>query len=194
MLTAFATLAAAVGVIFAYFQLRRDAREEERATRVREAQRALDLMRPLIELERVVVDHPQLGPYFQNFDGPIRELMPDVGDDLRTRVLAHATAYVNHAEAVGWQSRAMGAAGRTAWNVFFRDLYEKNPTIRTVVAAMKNVLSEDTHALFDGNLKGQAEPTGRLAGATIEASIMLIVLFFVLVAAVVGWVVGYNMA
>ena len=95
-------------LVFTLKQLKLQTRElefqtnqERQAIEIRIAQRALDLMRLLVDIGRGAVEHPELRPYLH--EG--KELPRN--EPLRSQVLAFASGFMSLiAEAVGWQIRA----------------------------------------------------------------------------------------
>ena len=118
--------------------------QEQRALEIRLAQRALDLMRLLMDTERIAVEHPELGPYLH--EG--KELPSD--EESRSKVLAYASGFMSVAETVGWQIRVnqMSRDGVIEWRRYFNHLYKSSPAVRSVVDRDGALLAEETRWLF----------------------------------------------
>jgi len=118
--------------------------KDQEAIDIRLAQRALDLMRMLASQARVVVEHPELAPYFQTG----KKLPSD--KKLRSKVLAHADGYLSLAEATGWQIHVgqMSDEARDAWRAYFTRLYDSTPALKAVVEDNQGLLAQETLELF----------------------------------------------
>ena len=158
-LVAVATVAGVFGGLIALGlslrQLKLQTGELAAQTNIRTAQRAQDLMSILLDLGHVVVEHPELEPYFR--EG--RDVSATGDECLRSRVLAHAMGYMSFVEIVGWQIRAnqLNEDAVTEWGRYFKDLYDHTPALRQVVARDAEMLAAETRWLL-----GTDEPTTAL--------------------------------
>ena len=164
-LTALATVVGVVGGLIALGlsvrQLRLQTRQlelqtiqDEQGIEIRLAQRGLDLMHTVIEVERIAVDKPELGPYLhEGKEVPAEEPM-------RSGVLAYASLFMGLAETVGWQIRVnqMTADPVSEWRRYFKGLYDTTPAVRAVVERDGELLADETRWLF-----GIAPVTGALS-------------------------------
>lgn len=118
--------------------------QDKQALDIRMAQRALQLMQMLADLGRVVVEYPELAPYFHTG----KELPTD--EVLRNRVLAHASGYMSLAEATGWQIKVDQMSGEAAyaWQEYFSDFFATTPALQRVVADNLRMLSGEALWLF----------------------------------------------
>lgn len=122
---------------------------EWRAIHVQMAQRALNLMHILIDIERVLVEHPDLAPYFRSGREKQGEKLPKKGP-LRDQVLAYALLYCDFAETVGWQIETgqMSKEGEKGWKQYFLMLRTNNPAIEEVFDRDKKILAHGTRWLL----------------------------------------------
>lgn len=125
-------------------ELASQTRQENQAINIRLAQRAIDLMRMVADLGRVLVEHPELAPYFAT-----KEEVPR-GEPLRSQVLAHAAGYMSLAETTGWQIHVgqMSEDAARAWRTYFADLYNTTPALQSVVTDNASLLIEEALWLF----------------------------------------------
>jgi hypothetical protein len=127
-------------------ELKSQTAQEREAIDIRMAQRALELMRMLADLGRVVVEHPELAAYF----GTGKEPPPADNSELRSRVLAHASGYMSLAEATGWQRHVgqLSDEASDAWRKYFTDLHDTTPAIQQVLQENAALLADETLGLF----------------------------------------------
>jgi hypothetical protein len=118
--------------------------QEQKGIEIRVAQRALDLMRLLIEIGLVAVEHPELGPYLHKG----KKLPTD--EKLLNQVLSYASGFMSVAETVGWQIRAdqMSKDSVIEWKRYFNHLYDSAPAVRSVVERDSTMLAGETLWLF----------------------------------------------
>jgi GNAT superfamily N-acetyltransferase len=149
--------AAVVGVIgvvgaltFSAWQIRLQRIDQRKALGVQEAQRALSLMKLLIDVERTLVERPHLAPYFQSGSAQSIKELPAEGNPLRDEVLACGLLFTDFAEAVGWQieTEQMSAEGRDGWRDYFTMLCRNNEAVRHVATRDNTILAPWTRWLL----------------------------------------------
>ena len=154
---AIATLAGVVGgvgaLVVAATQLRLQTKQGEEQIAIRSAQRAVDLMRPLITVESLAVTHPELYPYVR-----LGKEIPSEGDPLRDKVLAYGLLFSDIAEMVGRQIYAVQVteAGARAWRRYFEDLQRTSPAVTHVFAVQGPLYITETDWVIGKNVESDS--------------------------------------